>query len=1067
MFKSKKQFIAALFALFAASCSEEVEMTSGNDGMTSFSIDIEGQVATRAVGDASNVNQLAWRVYDASGNCLTTLNGSQTATFPAVVNLDLVKGQTYTVAFWAQSAACEAYSLDYEGKVTIDYDKLTNNNENADAFFGATVFTVVPNGSTSQAITLRRALAQVNVGVTQADFEHAQALGIEIASSKVTINNVATTLNIYNGNVGDAKTVTLANAALSAGSEKLVVNGKNYNYLSSGYFLVNDPTAGNVDTETMQVKAGGEARAIATSIDFVFTPTEGTPIEFGWTNVPVQRNYRTNFIGRILTGDIQTNVDLDTNWSDDYEVYSPWDGSTISEVKEVNGVYTVSNGAELAWIAKSVNEKKNLFNGKKVVLSDDIYLANAKWEPIGQTGKGTFAGEFDGQGHTIYGLNTSKIGQGEYVVAGLFGWIESVATIKNFTIDGAKVASSHYAGVVAAYLGAHGGKATISDVTVKNAKVSCVYYGTDQEGDKAGIIAGYLNPGVADVINCSAVDCTVDAVRDAGQLVGCAYYTNTVSGSAENVAVTVNATAPESYTRTGEFVRNEFVGKLIKKQLSDDVVVIEGNTISIKDAQGMLWLAQKVNDNNETLKAYTVVLTDDVDLQGIDWAAIGSVNSYPSKTFAGTFDGQNHTISNLNVTVLGDGGNASAGLFGSITGVVQNLNVDKAKVVSSHYAGVICGYSSANVGMKISGCHITNSTVISAPELVGSSYDNGDKAGGIIGYMVAGDVVTGCTVANTTIQAYRDLGAIVGMSAGEVSNCKVLNNVTVKVDDAHNYKGYTKATEFNADHIVGRKGGTITGCEGAAELIIPGAIWSGDKYYSSIADVITDANQDEQIEIELPKGTFTIPTAAKGKTLNFIGTGKNETVIECKGIGNENLYASKITFENLTIETDNATYRGFTHVSGATFKDCIIKNQLTLYNDGTEPLTFDGCTFEVSDDNYNLWTWGASATFTNCTFNCDGKAALVYGGTPESTVTFDNCTFNDKGDINGKAAIETGDDYSSKYNIHINNCTVNGFDVTTPKKDYGGDNIGTNVWGNKDRMPKDRLNVYINNEEVY
>ncbi len=237
----------------------------------------------------------------------------------------------------------------------------------------------------------------------------------------------------------------------------------------------------------------------------------------------------------------------------------------------------------------------------------------------------------------------------------------------------------------------------------------------------------------------------------------------------------------------------------------------------------------------------------------------------------------------------------------------------------------------------------------------------------------------------------------------------------------------------------------------------------------SLIEYAAQTNPGEDITVELSEGKYTIPAEAKGKTIAFVGTGNPaNTSIACDSeSGNGNFNGSEVTFENLTIVSDGATYNGFTHVKGATYKNCIIDNQLTMYNDGDESLVFENCTFNVTGDSYNFWSWGASVIFTNCTFNCDGKAALVYGGTPESTVTFNSCIFNDNGEISGKAAIETGDDYNSKYNININGCIVNGFDVTTPKKDLGGDNLGTNVWGNKDRMPKDRLNVFIDAKEVY
>lgn len=228
--------------------------------------------------------------------------------------------------------------------------------------------------------------------------------------------------------------------------------------------------------------------------------------------------------------------------------------------------------------------------------------------------------------------------------------------------------------------------------------------------------------------------------------------------------------------------------------------------------------------------------------------------------------------------------------------------------------------------------------------------------------------------------------------------------------------------------------------------------------YGTIAAALANVTSGQAVEIALAEGTYTLPSAAKGKVLTFVGTGDAaNTIIECKNDGYDNLNGSKVTFENLTIETDNETYRGFIHVSGATYKNCIIKNQLTLYSDG-DPLLFDNCTFHVSGNNYNVWTWGTSATFKDCTFDCDGKAMLVYGG-GTSEVTFTDCIFNDFGGQNGKAAIETGNDYDATYTIHINNCKVNGFDVNSVS--------GSNVWGNKDSMAADKLNVIIDNVDVY
>ena len=261
------------------------------------------------------------------------------------------------------------------------------------------------------------------------------------------------------------------------------------------------------------------------------------------------------------------------------------------------------------------------------------------------------------------------------------------------------------------------------------------------------------------------------------------------------------------------------------------------------------------------------------------------------------------------------------------------------------------------------------------------------------------------------------------------------------------YEGETSFTNNTFNLAAGENAAGILRYDGKTSVI--SATSSEELAAAAIAD---------NAIVYLTKGEYVIPASAKGKTVTFIGTGNAaNTIIECKTEGHDKLNGSTVTFENLTIETDNETYRGFIHVSGATYKNCIIKNQLTLYSDGN-PLLFDNCTFQVSGNNYNVWTWGTSATFEDCTFNCAGKAMLVYGG-GTSEVTFTNCIFNDLGGESGKAAIETGNDYDATYTININKCTVNGFDVNSVS--------GSNVWGNKNSMTRDKLNVIIDNIEVY
>ena len=87
---------------------------------------------------------------------------------------------------------------------------------------------------------------------------------------------------------------------------------------------------------------------------------------------------------------------------------------------------------------------------------------------------------------------------------------------------------------------------------------------------------------------------------------------------------------------------------------------------------------------------------------------------------------------------------------------------------------------------------------------------------------------------------------------------------------------------------------------------------------------------------------------------------------------------------------------------------------------------------------------------------------LLYGQA-NTKLTINNCTFNDNGGLDvKKAAIEIGDDYGSSYELIVNNTVVNGFAINDE-----GISTGTTLWGNKNSMPNERLNVTVDGNVVY
>ena len=240
-------------------------------------------------------------------------------------------------------------------------------------------------------------------------------------------------------------------------------------------------------------------------------------------------------------------------------------------------------------------------------------------------------------------------------------------------------------------------------------------------------------------------------------------------------------------------------------------------------------------------------------------------------------------------------------------------------------------------------------------------------------------------------------------------------------------------------------------------------------YLASSNEDITNAISAGVTTISLTPGTYIIPDDAQGKTLTFIGTGNPEdTKIATQDDGSYegcdySLDGATVTFENITINTDSHTYTGYARCKG-TYKNCVINGTYTLYGDSK----FENCTFNVSGNVYNIWTWGAqNAEFDSCTFNSDGKALLLYQeGTNTINLTVNRCIFNDNGGLTAKkAAIEIGDAPYGKtptYNVTVSGTTVNGYEINDE-----GYNTGTTLWGNKNSMPADRLNVTVDGVKVY
>ncbi len=626
------RFLMAAAIIFSvASCAKEDVSTSlaGGEVEVTFTADL-GQLGTRAYGEAENVNRVYLAVYEKDATTpLTNLTNLQEG-YPvndckATIQVVLLKDKVYDLVFWAQNQNVNCYTRNWEGRsISVNYDDALSQDDVRDAFF------LVDNdfqaGHDETTFKLYRPFAQLNAGLNAEDVTNITNNGVDVAAfkSQVVVKQVATTLNLLEEaadtatDVADFKDVTFKLAAKP--TQALTTASGDFNYLSMNYLLVDAKQ--NVD------------------VVYTFVDGEGTEYVRPYSAVPVQRNYRTNIIGQLISSPLDFNVEILPGFAnEEHEVLvKPWDGKTEA-VTPVDEVYSVSSANQLAWIAEQVNAGES-FAGQTIQLTNDIDLNNIPWTPIGlgeldPQFKGTLDGAKptrSGECYTIYNLYVAPT-KGEYTAAGLFGRLNGL--VKNLVIDGAYIehetlgnssgSTTNGIAVVAGSTYATSFETSFENVTVKNAVVKGNRYvagivgfadssvkdctvensqfvlscdklsGSYDNADKGGSIVGYSNTNrPVNVTGCVAKNVTITGYRDLGGIIG--YARGTISGNTvEGVKLVVDNTHNyKGYTKASEYDLGSYFGE------KDSAAVIENNSGEaevVLEAIGLTWQEQSAVAN--------------------------------------------------------------------------------------------------------------------------------------------------------------------------------------------------------------------------------------------------------------------------------------------------------------------------------------------------------------------------------------------------------------------------------------------------------------------------------------
>lgn len=559
------------------SCSNEDIPTPAGDGDGNVMITVKlPEEMSRAFSDGLSAKNLHYAVYN-HGETTPIISEEVENAFnnlTATVKCQLVNTKTYDIIFWADAPDNEIYTFDADTQsITVDYTaagKKGVNNENADAFFANTTVTV--SAPFEASVVLKRPLAQVNLGTT--DWNSPAVQGGSLTNVQTNFTTTAYQgLNLMTGEVSDQVTVAFAKgAAVDNDAETFPVADRNdIYYLSMDYILVEQDHA--IQDGKFQIYNG------STLLNTVDVP-----------NMPVQRNYRTNIFGNLLTSQMTVNVTIDPMYDGNFEVEIPrWDGKSVALEADADGNYHVTLPGHLAYIAELVNQGNSLANNK-IVLDNDIDLYNHQWSPIG-VDKKSFKGTFDGQNHTIKNLSIHS----EMLYAGLFGLTEngkvSNLTLENVHISNPSANASSGTGAICGcpytttysnitvtgeiqisgfrYVGGMFGHNMYSrssnlhvivpdqDKPYSWVKATNAYWGWLQVPNHVGGIVGYMGEGNTSLTDCSSNIDVWSSAPGVGGIAGTIQASNTMT----NVTCSGNVTLDCNYkSQNGEYAIGGLAG---------------------------------------------------------------------------------------------------------------------------------------------------------------------------------------------------------------------------------------------------------------------------------------------------------------------------------------------------------------------------------------------------------------------------------------------------------------------------------------------------------------------------
>ena len=330
----------ALAGAFASCQREDVseDIHRGQEVSLTLSARVSGQGVAEVKsqenpGDGSAINRCILKIFLMDGDTpksygtpvYTVVSGKE-ASFDDVT---LITGYSYKLVLWADHVS--GTGTEENLKTDLHYntadlpavslaDAYSSNDDTRDAFYAVCDLEKV-TGSVAQTVTLRRPFGQLNIITT--DYSEVGTNFSQMLPEKVEIafGKIYSGIDLLTGKLSDDKVLTSGPVAVAEVTDPAQTDGAKQ--LSFDYIFAPDDGQLILDDFTMS---------------FMNAAGQSVVPDYTFKNIPVQRNYRTNVSGNLLTKTGTLTV----------EVNADFEGTLVSTPDELMDVFETGGSVRLS-----------------------------------------------------------------------------------------------------------------------------------------------------------------------------------------------------------------------------------------------------------------------------------------------------------------------------------------------------------------------------------------------------------------------------------------------------------------------------------------------------------------------------------------------------------------------------------------------------------------------------------------------------------------------------------------------------------------------------------------------